>query len=64
MPELANTSEQIINRLRKAEIMLSHGTSMAVNCKKIGVTNQTYNGKLRDELLNRNIFTTLKKRGH
>ena len=42
MPKRANTPEQIINKLREAEIMLSQGSTIAVICKKIGVTNQTY----------------------
>ena len=42
MPKKANTPEQIINKLREAEIMLSQGSTIAVICKKIGVTNQTY----------------------
>ena len=39
MPRKANTPEQIINKLRETEIMLSQGSTL---CKKIGVTNQTY----------------------
>ena len=42
MPKKVNTPEQIINKLREAEIMLSQGSAIAVVCKKIGVTNQTY----------------------
>jgi transposase-like protein len=42
MPRKANTPEQIINKLRETEIMLSQGSTLAVICKKIGVTNQTY----------------------
>ena len=42
MPKKANTPEQIINKLREAEIMLSQGTTIALICKKIGVTDQTY----------------------
>jgi putative transposase len=42
VPKKANTPEQIINTLREAEIMLSQGSTIAVICKKIGVTNQTY----------------------
>jgi transposase-like protein len=42
VPKKANTPEQIINKLREAEIMLSQGSTIAVICKKIGVTNQTY----------------------
>ena len=42
MPKKANTPEQIINKLREAEIMVSQGTTIALICKKIGVTDQTY----------------------
>jgi transposase-like protein len=42
VPKKANTPEQIINKLREAEIMLSQGTSIAVICKQIGVVEQTY----------------------
>jgi transposase-like protein len=42
VPKKANTPEQIINKLREAEMMLSQGTSIAVICKQIGVVEQTY----------------------
>jgi len=42
MPKKANTPEQIINKLKEAEIMLSQGISIALICKKIGITDQTY----------------------
>jgi transposase-like protein len=35
-------AEQIIAKLREAELMLSKGKSVLVACKKIGVTEQTY----------------------
>ena len=34
--------EQIINRLREAEVLLSQGASVAEASRKIGVTEQTY----------------------
>ena len=34
--------EQIINKLREAEILLGQGSSIAEASKKIGVTEQTY----------------------
>ena len=37
-----NTTEQIINKLREAEVMLSQGATVAEICRKIGVTDQTY----------------------
>ena len=36
------TPEQIINKLREAEILLSQGTTVGEASKKIGVTQQTY----------------------
>ena len=42
MPKKGYTPEQIINKLREAEILLSQGTTIALICKKIGVTDQTY----------------------
>jgi len=36
------TPEQIINRLREAEILLSQGATIGKASKRIGVTEQTY----------------------
>ena len=36
------TPEQIINRLREAEILISQGTTLALTLKKIGVSDCTY----------------------
>jgi putative transposase len=36
------TPEQIINKLREAEILLSRGSSIVEASRKIGVTEQTY----------------------
>jgi putative transposase len=36
------TPEQIINKLRQAEVMLSQGAPIAVISKKIGVSDHTY----------------------
>jgi transposase-like protein len=36
------TPEQIINKLREAEVLLSQGTTIAVVTKKIGVSDYTY----------------------
>jgi putative transposase len=41
MPKKGYTSEQIINKLREAEILLSQGNAIAVVSKNIGVTEQT-----------------------
>jgi putative transposase len=37
-----HTSEQIIAKLREAEVELAKGTAVGPACKKIGVTEQTY----------------------
>ena len=36
------TAEQIINKLREVEVLLSQGSSVGEASKKIGVTEQTY----------------------
>jgi putative transposase len=38
----ANTPEQIINKLRQAEVMLSQGATVPEICRKIEVIDQTY----------------------
>jgi putative transposase len=42
MPRKANTPEQIINKLRQAEVMLSQGATVPEICRKIEVIDQTY----------------------
>jgi transposase-like protein len=36
------TAEQIVNKLREADVMLSQGRTVVQVCKQIGVTDQTY----------------------
>ena len=36
------TAEQIINKLREAEVLLSQGDTVGEASRKIGVTEQTY----------------------
>jgi transposase-like protein len=36
------TPEQIIGKLREAEVLQSQGESMEMICRKLGVTDQTY----------------------
>ncbi len=36
------TPEQVINKLREAEVLLSQGATLAVVLKKIGVSDATY----------------------
>jgi putative transposase len=42
MVKKAYTPEQIINKLREAEIHINQGISIAEASRKIGVTQQTY----------------------
>ena len=42
MAKKRHTSEQIIRKLREAEIELAKGQPMAAVCKKLGITDQTY----------------------
>jgi len=42
MPMKRYSPEQIINKLREAEVELSRGKTVGQVCKKIGVTDQTY----------------------
>jgi putative transposase len=37
-----HTPEQIIGKLREVEVKLAKGTAVALACKDIGVTEQTY----------------------
>ena len=42
MPRKTYTPERIINKLREVESLLSHGATLAVIWKKIGVSGCTY----------------------
>ena len=42
MVRRAYSPEQIINKLREAEVLLSQGTTIGEASRKIGVTEQTY----------------------
>jgi len=42
MPRKGYTPEQIINKLREAEILLGQGASIAAMTKRIGVSDVTY----------------------
>ncbi len=42
MPTKRFSSEQIISKLREAEVHLSQGMTIPVMCKKLGVHQQTY----------------------
>jgi transposase-like protein len=42
MAKKANTPEQIIGKLRQAELMINQGSTVAEVCRKIEVTDQTF----------------------
>jgi putative transposase len=42
MPRKRHTAEQIIRKLREAEVEQAKGASVAAICKKLEVTEQTY----------------------
>ncbi len=59
MARKRNSAEQIIVELREAEVLEAKGKSLGEIARVIGTAEQTFNGKLRDELLNGEIFYTL-----
>jgi transposase-like protein len=42
MAKKTHSPEQIINRLREAEILLNQGATVAEACRKIAIAEQTY----------------------
>jgi len=42
MPRIKHTVEQIITKLREAEVALSTGQSVVQVCRTLGITEQTY----------------------
>ncbi len=42
MAKKRHTAEQIITKLREAEVLLAKGTKMPQTCRKLGITEQTY----------------------
>jgi len=42
MAKKTHSAEQIINRLREAELLLNQGATVGEACRKIGVVEQTY----------------------
>ena len=42
MPKKFNTPEQIIGKLRQAEVLLNQGATVAEACRKIEITDQTF----------------------
>ena len=42
MPRKRHTPEQVITKLREAEVAISSGSTVAEACRQIGVTEQTF----------------------
>lgn len=42
MARKRHSAEEIVNKLREAEVLIANGTTVAQVCKQIGVTDQTY----------------------
>lgn len=42
MAKQRHTAEQVINKLREAEVELGRGSNVVEVCRKLGITEQTY----------------------
>ncbi len=42
MPRKRFSAEEIVNKLREADVLISQGQTIAQACKQIGITDQTY----------------------
>ena len=42
MARKRHTAEEIVNKLREADVELAQGASIAQACRKLGITDQTY----------------------
>ena len=42
MPRRKFTTEEIIQKLREAEVLLSQGKSVSETCRQVGITDNTY----------------------
>jgi len=42
MPRKRFSAEEIVNKLREADVLLSQGQTIVEVCKQIGITDQTY----------------------
>lgn len=58
MSRKRHTTEEIVNKLRQADVELSKGSTVSAVCK-VNDYVESFNGKLRDELLDREIFYSL-----
>ena len=57
MPRKRHTPEEIVTKLRQVDVLVAQGQSVADAVRSIGVTE----GELRDELLDREIFYSLRE---
>ena len=48
MPRRRDTAEQIITKLRQAEVEIARGQSVAEVCRELGTSEQTYYGGARN----------------
>jgi putative transposase len=48
MPKKRYNTEEVIHKLREADVLLSQGRNIAEVCKQLGVTDQTYYSYQRD----------------
>ncbi len=42
MPRKRFSAEEIVNKLREADVLISQGQTIGQACKQIGITDQTY----------------------
>ena len=42
MSRKRHSAEEIVNRLRQADVLISQGQTVSQACKQIGITDQTY----------------------
>lgn len=42
MPKKRYNAEEIVHKLREADVLLAHGKMITETCKQLGVTDQTY----------------------
>ena len=61
MPGKGHSPEQVLNKLRQVEVAVAGGKSVGQAVHGRTATTESFNGKLRDELLNREIFYSLKE---
>jgi hypothetical protein len=50
MPKKRYNAEEIIHKLREADVLLSQGKSVSQTCKQLGVSDQTQHKSIVDHL--------------